>query len=133
MNFSNFMEQTLLGATLLGSTYTSPNTVYVALCTTIASDGDFFTEVATNTAYTRVQAQFSQPTSGPTWTCVNSNSTNFGTSTTPWGIVVGFGIYDSEAIGSGNLLYWGTLGTAENIGTGNSLTLLAGDLTVRLS
>lgn len=133
MNFSNFLEQTLLGATLLGSSYTSPTTVYVALCTTIASDGDFFTEVATNTGYTRVVAQFSEPTSGPTWTCVNSNSTGFGTSTTPWGNAVAFGIFDSEAIGSGNLLYWGTLGTSENVGTGNTVQILAGDLTVRLS
>ncbi len=133
MNFSNFLEQTLLGATLLGSTYTSPATVYVALCTTIASDGDFFTEVATNTPYTRVQAQFSAPTSGPTWTCVNSNSANFGVSTTPWGNVVGFGVYDAEAIGAGNLLYWGLLGTSENIGTGDTIQILAGDLTVRLS
>jgi len=133
MNFSNYLEQALLGVTLLGSSFTAPTTVYAALATTIASDGDFFTEVATNTAYARVPVQWSAPTSGPTWTVANSEAPPFAVSTTPWGAVAHFGLFDSPTIGAGNLLYWGDLGTAQNIGTGNTVQILAGSLTVRLS
>jgi len=133
MNFSNYLEQALLGATLLGSSYTSPATVYAALCTTIASDGDFFTEVTTNTAYARLGIDFSEPTSGPFWTAINSTPIQFTVATTPWGIVRHFGIFDDPTIGGGNLLYWGDLGTAQSISTGNTVQMLAGQLTVRLS
>lgn len=131
-NFSNYIEQQLLGVTLLGSTYTAPATVYASLATTIASDGDFFTEVATNTGYARLGIDFSEPTSGPTWTAVNSADLLFSTSTTPWGTVVAFGIYDSATIGGGNLLYWGNLGSSQVVGTGQTIQILAGDLTVTL-
>lgn len=132
-NFSGYLEQALLGVTLLGSSYTAPSTVYVSLATTINSDGDFFTEVATNTGYARVAVDFSEPTSGPTFTCANSSDVSFATATTPWGTVVAFGIYDSGTIGAGNQLYWGTLGTSQAVDTGNTLEFLAGNLTVRLS
>ncbi len=131
-NFSNYLEQQLLGVTLLGSSYTAPATVYASLATTIASDGDFFTEVATNTGYARLGIDFSAPTSGPGYTCATSADLLFATSTTPWGIVVAFGIYDSATIGAGNLLYWGTLGTSQDISTGQTVQIIAGDLTVTL-
>ena len=132
-NFSNYLEQQLLGVTLLGSSFTGPATVYASLATTLASDGDFYTEVTTNTGYARTPIDFSAPTSGPLYTCVNSADVLFSTSTTPWGTVVHFGIFDSETIGGGNLLYWGDLGTSQAIGTGQTVQILAGDLTVRLS
>ena len=131
-NFAAYLEQALLGATLLGSTYTSPATVYVSLATTIASDGDFFTEVTTNVGYARQPVQFSEPTSGPNYTCVNSADVTFSAATSVWGTVVAFGIYDSATIGGGNQLYWGTLGTSQAIATGSTVQILAGNLTVRL-
>lgn len=131
-NFSNYLEQQLLGVSLLGSSFTAPATVYLSLATSIASDGDSFTEVATNTAYARLAIDFSEPTSPNDYTVVNSSDLTFATATTPWGTVAHFGIFDTETIGAGNLLYWGDLTTSRSVQTNDVLEVLAGNLTVRL-
>ena len=102
--FSAFLEQNLLGVTLLGSSFTGPATVYLSLATSVASDGDSFTEVTTNLGYGRLPIDFSEPTSGPNFSCVNSAPVTFSAATTPWGVVTHFAIFDAEAIGSGNQL-----------------------------
>jgi hypothetical protein len=134
MNFSDYMEQALLGATILGSTYTSADTVYFALGTSLSTVGSeiTFTEVTTNLAYERLAIDFSAPTSGPTWSCVNSTTLAWSPATTPWGGVVVGAIFDAETIGTGNMLYWGEPTTVRSVGFGQIFEIAAGDLTILL-
>ncbi len=131
-NFSNYLEQQLLGVSLLGSSFTAVQTVYAALATSVTSDGDVFTEVTTNIGYGRLPVQWSAPTSPNDWSVVNSATVSYSTASTPWGTITHVGLYDAETIGTGNLLYWGELQTARVIETNDSVSFPAGDLSVRL-
>ena len=131
-NFSDYLEQQLLGVTLLGSSFTAVTTTYLSLATSLADDGGTFTEVTTNLGYVRLPIEWSAPTSGPTWTVANSATVTFSPATTPWGTVTHFGVYDAETIGTGNLLYWGALDTPRAIGTNDVLEVTSGNLTVEL-
>lgn len=133
-NFSNYLEEQLLGHTLLGSTYTSPVTVFMSLATSIASDGDSYTEVTTNMGYARVimHGKMSSITSQNDNTVVNSQDITFAAATTPWGIVLHFAVFDSATIGAGNMLYWGDLSTSRDVQTNDVVEFQAGNLSVRL-
>jgi len=134
MNFSDYLEQQLLGATLLGSTFTSPSTLYFALGTAITTTGSEvnFTEVASGLGYERKLVEFSEPTSGPDWSCVNSATLTFSPATTPWGAIVAGAVFDSEAIGSGNLLYWGEPTSVRTIQTDDVFEVPSGNFYIRL-
>lgn len=134
-NFSNFLELNLIGHTLLGSVYTSPATRYLSLATSIASDGDIYTEVTTNLGYARIllNGTLSAPTSLNDTTVVNSSNLTFSAATSPWGIVSHFAIFDAETIGSGNMLYHGDLTTTRDVQTDDVLEFQAGSFTIRLN
>lgn len=134
-NFGGFLENALLGATLLGSNYTSPVGVFVGLITTLTTitTEPSFTEVTTNVGYGRRPITFSPPTSGPDFTCVQTGLIAFNQATDTWGAVAHFAIFDSLAHSSGNLLYWGDLpGGAQTILGGALIEIPNGELTVRL-
>lgn len=135
-NFSAYLENRLLGATLLGSPFTALTTTWIALATSIASDGDSFTEVTTGVGYGRrvmlSGTDWSDITSTPDTTVVNSATKTWSPATTPWGEVKHFGIYDAETIGGGNLLYWGDFDTPRDVLTSDTLEVQAGQLSVRL-
>ena len=129
---SNYLEQKLLGVSLLGSAFTAVTTPYLSLATTVASDGDFFTEVATNVAYSRQPISFSAPTSPNDYSVVNSVGVAFTAATSTWGTVTHFGLHDGSVIGAGNLLYWGVLDTPRQVLTNDVFEVNAGQLSVRL-
>lgn len=134
-NFGGFTEKALLGATLLGSTYTSPVGVFVGLLTALTTVGTEpnFTEVVSGFGYGRRPATFSAPTSGPDWTCIQTGLINFNQATDSWGFVSHFAIFDSLTHGSGNLLYWGDRpGGAQEIVSGSLIEIPNGELKVRL-
>lgn len=135
-NFSNFLEQQLLGHTLLGSIFTPANTLFLSLATTIASDGDFFTEVSTSLGYTRMPltraSVLTGITSAPQHTVATSQDISFPTATGTWGNIVGIGIYDSDVIGAGNLYYWGTIPVPRQINPGGEIVVPAGDMTIKM-
>lgn len=135
-NFSAYLEQALLGSTLLGSTFTAVRTVFLSLATSINSDGDSYTEVTTSIGYGRIalagSVEWSGITSGPDYTVVNSETITFSPATTPWGTIAHFALFDAETIGTGNMLYWGNLSTSRDIQTTDTFEVQPGNLTVRL-
>jgi hypothetical protein len=90
--FSNFLENALINATLRNTTYTSPATVYVSLYTTDPTDADSGTEVSGG-SYARTSATFDAPSNGVTQ---NSADVTFPTSTASWGTVTHIGIHDAS-------------------------------------
>jgi hypothetical protein len=125
--FSNFLENALINATLRNTTYTSPATVYVSLYTTDPTDADSGTEVSGG-SYARTSATFDAPSNGVTQ---NSADITFPTATASWGTVTHIGVHDAST--AGNLLFHTPLDTSKTIDSGDIFKIETGNLTVTLA
>jgi hypothetical protein len=125
--FSNFLEDALINATLRATTYTSPATVYVSLWTSDPTDAGSGTEVSGG-SYARTAVTFGAPSNG---TSLNSADVIFPTATASWGTVGWIGINDAST--SGNLLYHTALDLAKTIDSGDIFKIETGNLSVQLS
>jgi hypothetical protein len=128
---SNYLEVALLNATLNGTTYTAPATVYVSLWTTDPTDAGSGTEVSTSgTGYARTAVSFATA-SGTSGNVLNDADVTFPTATASWGTVGWIGINDAST--SGNLLYHTALDTSKTIDTGDIFKISTGNLSVTLA
>ena len=125
--FSNFLENALINATLRATTYTSPATVYVSLWTSDPTDAGSGTEVSGG-SYARTAVTFGAPSNGVT---TNSADVTFPTATASWGTVGWIGINDAST--SGNLLYHTALDTSKTIDSGDIFKIASGSLSVTLA
>ena len=125
--FSNFLENALINATLRATTYTSPATVYVSLYTSDPTDADSGTEVSGG-SYARTSVTFDAPSNGVTQ---NSADVTFPTATASWGTVSHIGVHDAST--AGNLLFHTPLDTAKTIDSGDIFKIETGNLTVTLA
>jgi hypothetical protein len=126
---SNYLEVALLNATLNGTTYTAPATVYVSLWTTDPTDAGSGTEVSGG-SYARTAVSFATA-SGTSGNVLNDADVTFPTATASWGTVGWIGINDAAT--SGNLLYHTALDTAKAIDSGDIFKIATGNLSVTLS
>ena len=125
--FSNFLENALINATLRATTYTSPATVYVSLYTSDPTDADTGTEVSGG-SYARTAVTMGAPSNGVT---TNSADVTFPTATASWGTVTHIGIHD--ALTTGNLLFHTPLDTSKTIDSGDIFKITSGNLSVTLA
>jgi hypothetical protein len=125
--FSNFLEDALINATLRATTYTSPATVYVSLWTSDPTDAGSGTEVSGG-SYARTAVTFGAPSNGAT---TNSADVTFPQATASWGTVGWIGIND--ALTTGNLLYHTALDASKTIDIGDIFKIATGNLSVTLS
>ena len=126
---SNYLENALLNATLNGTTYTAPATVYVSLWTSDPTDAGSGTEVSGG-SYARTAVSFATA-SGTSGNVLNDADVTFPTATASWGTVGWIGIND--ALSSGNLLYHTALDTAKTIDSGDIFKISTGNLSVTLA
>ncbi len=125
--FSNYLENALINATLRNTSYTSPSTVYVALYTSDPTDADTGTEVS-GTSYARQSVTFGSPSNGVS---TNSAAVEFPQAGGSWGTVTHIGIRDAST--SGNLLYHTALDASKAIATGDVFRIASGSLSVTLA
>lgn len=125
--FSNYLENALINATLRNTSYTSPATVYVGLHTADPTDAGTGTEVSGG-SYARTAVTFGAPSNGVT---TNSAAVEFPQATANWGTVSHIGIWDASS--SGNLLYHTALDTSKTIETGDIFKIASGSLSVTLA
>jgi hypothetical protein len=125
--FSNYLENALINATLRNTAYTSPTTVYVSLYTSDPTDADSGTEVSGG-SYARTAVTFGAPSNGVT---TNSADVTFPTATASWGTVTHIGIHDAST--SGNLLFHTPLDTSKTIDSGDIFKITSGNLSVTLA
>jgi hypothetical protein len=125
--FSNFLENALINATLRNTTYTSPATVYISLWTSNPNDDGSGTEVSGG-SYARTSVTFGAPSNGVS---LNNADVTFPTATATWGTVGWIGIND--ALSGGNLLYHTALDAAKTIDNGDIFKIETGNLSVTLS
>ena len=123
---SNYLENAILNATLRGTQYTSPSTVYIALYTSDPTDADVGTEVSGG-GYARQPVTFGAPSNG---IVSNSAKVEFPVATALWGTITHIGIRD--ALTGGNLLYYGPLTAARTVDVDNQLIFNVGQITVTL-
>ena len=125
--FSNYLENALINATLRATTYTSPATVYVSLWTTDPTDAGSGTEVSGG-SYARTAVTFVAPSGGVT---SNSADVSFPQATASWGVVGWIGLNDAAT--GGNLLFHTPLDTSKTIDSGDIFKIATGSLTVTLA
>lgn len=125
--FSNYLENALINATLRNTTYTSPATVYVSLWTTDPTDAGSGNEVSGG-SYARTSITFAAPSNGVT---SNSADVTFPQATASWGVVGWIGLNDAST--GGNLLFHTPLDTSKTIDSGDIFKIATGSLTVTLS
>jgi hypothetical protein len=132
MSKSNYLENEILDHVLGGSDYTRPATVYVRLYLQSSAVGEAGggTEVS-GTDYAPV-AVTNNATNWPAASGgAKSNGTviDFGTvGSGGWGQVGSFGVWDAST--SGNLLYYGSLGTPKTLDAGDTCTFPIGSLDI---
>ncbi len=119
MSKSNLLEDGLLNHVFRGVAFpTLGASVHIGLLTAAPSDAGGGTEVTggayARVAVTRAAGSFAAPADNAgSQRTSNSAAITFPSPTANWGTVTHFGIYDAGT--AGNLLYWGTLGTARTI------------------
>jgi hypothetical protein len=124
---SNYLENALINATIRGTNFTAPTTVYVALFTSDPTDAGSGTEVSGG-SYARTAVTFAAPSNGVS---VSSADCTFPQCTLTWGTVGWIGIMD--ALTTGNLLYHTPLNTSKTIETGDIFKIASGNLSVTLA
>ncbi len=102
-----------------------PDAYYIGLSTTEPNiDGTGVSEPASGTGYARVHLNnLTTPVNG--W-ITNSSSVDFDESTSNWGIVSHFVVYDSGTLGEGNLLIYGALTAKRSVEANTIMTFKEG-------
>ena len=127
MDFSNYLANKLISATVRGLPYTTPSNAYIALYTDNPTKDDKGTEVV-GPSYTRQELVANPPVDGVT---NNASQIDWATATTNWGNVTHIGIRDSGTTGS--LLYFTKLENAKEILTGDQFRINVNQLKLQLT
>lgn len=146
MPFTNYLSKAILDQAFRGTAFTFPTTMGVALgLNTTTPDGSGangatnFTEPGSGLGY----ARFSYTSNTTNWpvatgttnaTKSNSVAITFGPNTTTnWGTVAYWGLFDNTTLGAGNLLIYGSLTTPKAVTIGDSPSFAIGALTITLT
>ena len=117
MDFSNYLADKLIDATVRETPYVSPTKVWIALYTTNPTKADVGSEVR-EPSYNRQEVLMSVPVDGES---ENTSQIDFSEATSNWGKVSHIGIRD-EAY-DGNLLYFTALDNTKNILSGDQFKI----------
>lgn len=131
VQISNWLSAQLLNATLRGTAFTPPATVYLALYTSDPTAADTGTEVSGG-GYARKPIAFAAPAleSGKQ-TVKNSADVEMDVATADWGLVTHAGL--RTAATGGNLLWSVALPNPRTVQTGDKPKFLAGSTLVRFN
>lgn len=104
-----------------------PTEYYIGLSTTTPNiTGANVNEPSTAAAYQRMKlTSLSAPTAG---VITNSSDISWPESTSDWGTVTSYVIYDSATVNGGNLLMYGDLSTARSVEKDTIMTIKSGYL-----
>ena len=128
MDFTNYLANRLIKATVGDVSYTAPDKVYLALYTedpTKAGIGDSEVDQA---SYTRKEVTFTEPVDG---VATNAGKIEWGTATSNWGNVSFVGVLDSAS--SGFMLYFTALDNAKEILSGDQFIIDVNKLKLTLT
>ena len=127
MDFSNYLADKLIDATVRNIPYESPEEVFLALYTTDPTKEDIGAEVR-EASYNRQEVVMSVPVEGKS---ENTAQIDFSEATSNWGLVSHIGIRDEAS--DGNLLYFTELDNAKDILTGDQFRISVDKLKLTLT
>lgn len=127
MDFSNYLADALIDATVRKTTYTTPTQTYVALYTSDPTKNNTGTEVS-GVTYTRFPLTMDAPDDGVTQ---NTSEMEWAVATTVWGTITHVGIMDASV--AGNLLYFAELIEPKNITVGDQFQITPTKLKLTLT
>jgi hypothetical protein len=117
-SMTDYLENKVLEHIMGKTAYPMP-TVYVALYTGVPTEAGGVSEIIGG-GYARVQATFGAATGG---SINNNQNIVFPAATANWGEIVGVGLVDSPTVGTGNVLWHGTLDIKRTILSGDQFVL----------
>lgn len=133
MPASAYLQKAMLDWVLGGATPTQPPAFWAALATaTPGSRSDQASEMAIISGYTRVSCSMGPASTQSSASCSNNTSMTFGPFSSP-GSAVGVTLWDSQTIGSTNMLWYNTFLTNRTFDVGESLVILPGALVLTMS
>jgi len=142
---SDTMEKDLLERWLKNTTTNMgavPANVYVGLGTAVSGEAsNALTEPSTTRGYTRQAITFGatavgsgtppSATTGIQITGPSGSAVTFGPNTvSDWGSITHFGVYNNQTVGSGELMFWGALGSSVSIQVNDSFQFATGSITI---
>ena len=127
MDFSNYLANKLISATVRNLPYSTPATVWVSLYTSDPTKDNKGDEVE-QASYTRREVTFNEPENG---FASNANQVDWSEATTNWGVVTHIGICD--ALVDGNLLYFTEIDNPKDILTGDQFRIKEYELKLQLT
>ena len=114
MDFTNYLANRLIKASVGSLSYTAPSKVFLALYTTDPTKAGSSSGEIVAPSYTRKEITFSDPVDGVS---TNASQIDFATATTNWGNVGWVAVLDSAT--TGFMLYFTALDAPKNILTGD--------------
>ena len=127
MDFTNYLANKLISATVRNVSYTTPSKVYLALFTTDPTKDNAGDEVD-QASYNRQEVTFTTPENGVS---TNASQIDWNTATSNWGNVGWVAIMDESS--AGNMLYFTVLDNAKEILSGDQFKIDAGKLSLTLT
>ena len=127
MDFTNYLANKLISATVRNITLPVIADVYLALYKTDPTKDNTGDEVEAE-SYNRQEITFNAPANGVT---ANSAQIDFSVATSNWGNVGWVGIFDQEV--AGNLMYFTELDNAKEILTGDQFRIDVDKLNLQLT
>ena len=127
MDFSNYLANKLISATVRNITLPVITDVYLALYTTDPTKDNKGDEVEAE-SYNRQKITFNAPVNGVT---ANANQVDWNTATSDWGNVGWISIMDSAS--GGSMLYFKALDNPKQVLSGDQFKIDAGKLNLTLT
>lgn len=125
---SDYLETGILNYFFRNQAVPQPTAVFLALYISDPTDADTGTEVSGG-GYSRKQITFGTPTQSSNKGLISNNQKiEFDIATTDWGTVSYWGVRDAST--GGNLLAKGSFSRAENVLTGNRLSVEVGNIQI---
>tara|TARA_R110002050_G_scaffold39525_1_gene96689 strand:+ start:568 stop:954 length:387 start_codon:yes stop_codon:yes gene_type:complete len=128
MDFTNYLANRLIKATVGDVSYTAPDKVYLALYTEDPTKAGIGDSEVNQASYTRKEVTFTEPVDGVS---TNSGKIEWGTATSNWGNVSFIGVLDSAS--SGFMLYFTALDNAKEILSGDQFIIDVNKLKLTLT
>ena len=128
MDFTNYLADRLIQATVRDIAWTTPNKVYLALYKTDPTKAGYSAGEVSAPSYNRQEITFTAPLDGVSR---NASQIDFSTATSNWGNVGWVSIMDKES--GGFMLYFAGLNDPKTILSGDQFKIDAGKINLTLT
>ena len=128
MDFTNYLANRLVKATVGDVSYPAPSKVYLALFTEDPTKEGLTTNEVDQASYTRKEVTFTEPVDGVS---ANASKIEWGTATSNWGNISYVAVLDAPS--SGFMLYFTALDNAKEILSGDQFIINVDQLKLTLT